>query len=309
MVNYFKMTYRCDPIRLLLIFIMAFSAVLNVEARQTEDAFVRCSISKSEFYCRECVTAVFWLYSTNSDIAYVREVQPAALNNGQFSYITNVSELPRPRTERIKGKEYVAYPIAMSIMAIDKSGKYDLSGAVFNVGYNVPVEHIDPYYGRIRTVQTIEKNLTMKPVHFKVLELPRAEEDFAFSGAVGKFSIDVSLPPGDIIVNEDATVLITLSGEGLIENDVLPEYHDAFGVGNKLKSFTESHEFYFNGKQLVSRKNLECIFVPSEINDCLIGIVRFGYFNPETKSYETAESSPFKVDVKSSAIKVKPVYI
>ena len=123
MVNYFKMTYRCDPVRLLLIFIMAFSAVLNVEARQTDDAFVRCSISKSEFYCRECVTAVFWLYSTNSDIAYVREVQPAALNNGQFSYITNVSELPRARTERIKGKEYVAYPIAMSIMAIDKSGK------------------------------------------------------------------------------------------------------------------------------------------------------------------------------------------
>lgn len=121
--------------------------------------------------------------------------------------------------------------------------------------------------------------------------------------------METIVPKGDIIVNEDASLIIVVKGKGLLGSDILPEYREAFGTGNKLKSFTERTDSFYDGKDIVSEFEMECEFVPTDIKNCEIGVVRFGYFNPETGKYETAESKPVKIDVKSSAVKIAPVYI
>ncbi len=87
--------------------------------------------------------------------------------------------------------------------------------------------------------------MDMKPVDFKVKSLPAAKDTVAFSGAVGKFSVSTVVPRGDIIVNEEASIIVIVKGRGLLGSDILPEYRDAFGEGNKLKSISEQLNTYF----------------------------------------------------------------
>lgn len=278
-------------------------------AKVQPEMFVVWSFNKHEFYCHECVYATVWLYTLDPDISYVNEIESPALNKGSFSRISQVSEISRPRVEKITGVEYTVYPIISYMIAMEVAGKYEIAGGVYQVGIKKPVVYDDPLYGRIRTIETKTENVRMGLTKFEVGNLPPVKEDIPFSGAVGEFRIETFIPAGDIIINDESEVIISVKGHGLIAKDILPEYHDAFGKGNKLKSVSENDNVYFDGREVVSEKELVCEFIPTDINNCEIGIVRFGYFNPKTKKYEVAESKPIHIDVKSSAIKITPQYI
>ncbi len=277
--------------------------------RNTGDMFVRCEFSKTEFYAYESVRATIWLYSTNPEIAYVNEMKSPSLKKGEFSYLSRLSQSPEPRRERIKGIDYYVFPLSSYFFTMRNDGKYQMEGGEYEVGVNIPYVIQDPFYGRMRGMKTHKMRITMLPSAFKVKSLPAMKDDTTFSGAVGEFEVSIIVPEGNIIVNEDASLNIVVKGKGLLGSDLLPEYREAFGNGNKLKSFSERSNSYFDGKDIVSELVMECEFVPTDIKNCEIGIIRFGYFNPMTGKYEVAESEPVKIDVKSSAVRIEPVYI
>lgn len=273
------------------------------------DVIVCCRLEKSEFYINETVRATFWLYSDADDIEYIEQVSPSVLDKGKFDYVTETPDMPRIHKEKIKNKEYTAVPISSHIISIGQPGSYKLSSARYRIGLLYRVYRDAPYRGRFITLEPRSVEIDMRPLSFKVKPLPKVPEDMAFSGAVGVFDVETVIPRGNIIVNEEATALIYVRGSGKLGSEVLPEYHEAFGHGNKLKSFSENtNAFYENGKYM-SELELQCQFVPTDINNCEIGVVKFAYFNPETQKYEIAQSEPIKIDVKSSAVKLKPVYI
>lgn len=274
-----------------------------------DDFFVRCEFSKSEIYCYECVNIVYWLYTTTNDFAYINKVPTPHLKNGNFSFISQMKELPAPKRKEIKGREYAAYPISAYIVAMKDAGTFSIDGDEFEFERNNSVFVEDEYRGLLRKIERTRQLVKMPRAKFKVVSLPKISDDISFSGAVGEFEVQTLLPPGDIIVNEDARVIIVVRGKGLLGSDILPEYREAFGTGNKLKSFEQKDNAYFHGNSIISEKRLECEFVPDNLNNCEIGVVRFCFFNPKTRKYEIVESSPIKIEVKSSAIKVEPYYI
>lgn len=295
--------------RFLVVVISVILSGAYCVAKNDDDVFVKCQFSKTSFFCQECVCATMWLYTVNPDVAYVNEINSPELKKGKFSYISRITDLPRPHREKVNGVDYIAIAISSYMIIMGDAGKYDMTGGKYEVGLNVPVVYDDPFYGRVRTLETRSRILCLPSVEFKVNELPSIAGDFPFSGAVGEFEVEAMIPPGDIIVNEDASVILIVKGKGMLGSDVLPEYREAFGNGNKLKSFTEHNKVFYDGKDIISEKELECEFVPTDINNCEIGVVRFGYFNPSTRRYEIAESEPIRINVKSSAVKIEPKYI
>lgn len=278
-------------------------------ANKENDMFVKCELNKTEFYAHECVCATVWLYSVDGDIAYVNELESPSLKRGEFSHLSRLSQSPKAHKENIRGVDYFVFPLSSYIFTMADGGKYQMINGEFEIGINVPVIYNDPFYGRIRGVETRSHRVQMSPVAFKVKSLPPVQYNMTFSGAVGEFEVKTIVPHGDIIVNEDASLLIVVKGKGLLGSDILPEYREAFGNGNKLKSFTERNDSFFDGKDIVSELEMECEFVPTDIKNCEIGVIRFGYFNPKSGKYEIAESEPVKIDVKSSAVKIAPIYI
>lgn len=264
--------------------------------------FIRCELSESSFYCNQAVTAVIWLYSKDGEISSAEALENPAVERADMTTLSRIDIDVRPRRERIKDEVYLAYPVAAYVLSMKDAGKNKFKPGVFRVGVNVPVVYNDPFYGRIRGVETRTFDVAAEPVSFKVKPLPACDNGESFSGCVGNFSVETVIPKGRIIVNEEATALVVLKGRGIIGNDILPEYREAFGNGTRLKSVSDRTETYFDGEGIYSEKVLECEFIPERRDNCVIGKVRFGYFNPQTERYEMAESEPVELKVDSSTI-------
>lgn len=296
--------------------VLESSTVVNVaeksritEVKDSEDiAFVKCEISNGDIFVGQGIFVTMWLYSKSSNIAYVQEKESPYLKKGEFAYISKVEEMSKPRKEVIKGTEYWVMPIAKYLVMMNVSGKYELKGGIYSIGINMPVVYNDPFFGRVRRYETKSYSLNMQEEKFRVKDLPKVPTDFPFSGAVGEFELE-TLTQSEIIINYESTAVIRLKGKGFIGNDILPEYREAFGQGNKLKSVSHKERAYFDGEDIISVKELECEFIPESRTDCEIGVVRFGYFNPYKSKYEIAESKPVRLKVESSTIKREAIDI
>lgn len=267
-----------------------------------KELFIMPECNKSSLYCNEVGKVIIWLYTTNPNISGYSEDQAVSLENGEFSYIAKIADLPAMSKKVINKKDYYAIPLAMYVFMIKTPGKHKIIGGKYNIAIDEPVIVNDPWYGSITTYRTKMDKLDASSVNIKTNPLPSAKFDNHFSGAIGNYKVEVVIPKGNIIINEPASALIKIEGNGMIGNDTMPDYQSAFGSGCKLKSVSDKNECFYNGHNLMSQKILECEFIPTE-KDCVIGPVEFGFFNPDTQKYIVAKSEPVKVEVKSSTVK------
>lgn len=283
-----------------------FAGLTAFSANRSNDIFIVPECDKSSYYSNETGKLTLWIYTQNPEISGISEVSPVSIPHGGFSYITRVESSQPFRKTKYKGKEYFVAPLAVYAFMIRDHGKYDISGGEYQIGINVPTVVHDPFFGNIRTYKTVMESVTADKVPVKVKKLPSNDKAESFSGAVGSYKVDVIIPSKKIIINEPTTVIIKIEGTGLIGDDTLPDYRSAFSENIKLKSMKEKNDYYYDGNNVISQKILECEVIPTERENCKIGSVEFGYFNPDTGKYEVAGSEPIILDVKSSTVKIEP---
>lgn len=294
--------------RVLFLNLLMFVAVLSVVAEPTarfsaDDFAIECILDAETLYEREAGMVTLTLLSPTQDIAGVAENAPLELNHGEFASVSNVQVLDPPSVRRFRGKRYYAFPLARFVMTVAEKGKYTLQGGAYDVQVAYPVVVRDPFWGNVRTTETKTYRIPVGERSFRVRELPKIGNGEHFSGAVGNFTVRTVVPPGDIIVNEEATAVVEVSGYGTIPEQTLPEYRDAFRGNVKLKSISESRESYIKDGRLVTELRLECTFIPLQREDVRIGEVSFEFFNPRTGDYETVRSLPVEVETKSSVVR------
>lgn len=295
----FRKVFICCALSLLVL----FESAAENNRFSADDFKIECTLDKNSLYEREPGMITVTLLTPTSDIADVVEVAPLELNHGNFASVSNVQVLDHPTKKRINGRDYLAVPVAKYSFTINEKGKYELHNAAYDVKVAYPVIVRDPFWGTVRTTETKSYRISPDKVSFRVRELPGVGDDGHFSGAVGNFSVKTIVPPGDIIVNEEATAIIEITGYGDIPENTLPEYRDAFGENAKLKSVSESRESYIRDGKLVTELRLECSFIPLKRDDVVIGEVSFEFFNPKNGKYETARSAPVEVEIKSSTVR------
>ncbi|MDE6256469.1 MAG: hypothetical protein K2M39_09785 [Muribaculaceae bacterium] len=287
----------------ILLFLFAFSS--PAFAKKKDDIFLAAEISNTSPYQGEAVVLTYKLYSKNGDIKFARRTGETVLDGGKEFYFSKIETDSRGRRERVEGEEYYVFPLESYVLSVDKKGNYTYKGGSFNVGVNYPVVYEDPFWGRRRGYRTETKELQIPSVSFKVKQLPSSPNGFRDVNAVGEFTITTSVPPGDIILEQPARAIITLKGHGLLGEDILPQYADAFsGEDVRLKSMSESRNVYFDGKNIVTELSLDCEFIPLD-KDVEIGSVGFKYFNPVNGKFEEKLSLPVKVKVRSITSKMQ----
>lgn len=311
MIIFNAMNPRLSILSVLLVLV---SVSLNAGSKDglkfdDNDFSLVCELSESTFYQSQPVTVNVVLCSPTPDIAGVRELSPLHLSNGDFSFFSPVRVDSRPYVKEVKGEKVYCFTVASYVMTLPEKGKFRLEGLRLAVGVSYPAMVHDPFWGYVQTSRTEELQLVADPVAFRVRELPAVPDSTLFSGAVGDFSVDVTIPPGNIIVNEEAVAVITVKGSGWLPDDMLPEYRNAFKSPLQLKSISESRNRYVSNGKLISELQLECTFIPTSRDGAFVGAVTFEYFNPSKGKYFTASSSPVDVNVKSSTIRREAVEI
>ena len=281
----------------------SIAAKPNQERYRPSDFMLKCEMQKSTLYESEPVELDIVLYSPTPDIAGVSEISPVSLKSGEFSFFSKVRNAGGQSVVDIKGERYYRFVVESYIVSMARSGKFSVVGPELEVTVSYPVVVRDPFWGRVQTVENVSFPLEADKCDFKVKDLPRVPKNTVYSGAVGDFTITTDVPPGNIIVNEEATAYVTISGEGWLPDSMLPEYRDAFKTGMKLKSISEERNRYVKDGKLVSELRLECTFIPLQREGVEIGEVSFEFFNPNTGKYQTVSSAPVGVTVKSSTVK------
>lgn len=286
-----------------------FFVPFNMYGKKYDDIFIKADISKENPFVDEAIVITYNLYSKFPEIQYAKRASESELKKGTSSFFSPVEVNSRGRRIIMNNEEYFVFPLERYIVSFDSKGTYSYEGGAFDIGLQKTVVYDDPFWGRRRGYKTENVRLEVDEPELKVKNRPSNHNLSITGSSVGNYKITVSLPPGDIILNRPARAIITLKGKGLLDDNILPQYNDAFhGKGIRLKSMSESRNRYFDGNDVVSELILDCEFIPAE-KDVEIGKIYFDFFNSETGKYERVQSEPVRVKVKSIKSEVETTEI
>ncbi|KAF0124768.1 MAG: BatD, partial [Elusimicrobia bacterium] len=128
----------------------------------------------------------------------------------------------------------------------------------------------------------------------KVLPLPDGAPE-GFNGAVGNYIIAASADRKELKTGEALTLAVSVSGKGHLNTITAPALPDtsAFRYYDTASSYSlTKHQDVVGGKKVFTT-----VMIPRAEGRQVIPPVRFSFFNPETKSYQTAETGAIEVNV------------
>ncbi|HCQ16183.1 MAG: hypothetical protein CMI36_07375 [Owenweeksia sp.] len=254
------------------------------------NAFLRVITSKTSVYQGEPLVASYKLYfKTNIS-------RPELLDEPDFTgfYKDNV-DLKRIDTEQdmYQGERYTTGIIRQVVLIPQRSGSIRPGLVEVKIPTQVPSNRRD-FFGR-RVTQTINQTASENFPTINVKPLPEAGKPSGFAGAVGRYTMDVSLSRNELSANESVTLKITIKGEGNLKLlDVpTPEIPNAFEAYDpKFSEKINVGAYGMNGS-----KTFEYLLIPRYGGTYKIPPVEFSYFDPRTERYETIRSEEFEVKV------------
>lgn len=152
----------------------------------------------------------------------------------------------------------------------------------------------DPFggFGLFDSVQTIPVELTAKQSIVEVLPLPTLGKPAGFSGAVGHFQFQVTAEPKEVHPGEPITLQMTIVGEGNYDR-ILPP---ALPADAPFRLFGDAVRQQGNNgvrfEQVISPRDDQVTEVPA---------ISFSYFDSESGSYRTAQSTKIPITVTASS--------
>jgi len=148
----------------------------------------------------------------------------------------------------------------------------------------------DDFFDNYRMVKA---KVVSEPVTINVKDLPNQPGNF--SGAVGKFNITSSIDKINVKSNEAVTLKITVNGSGnltLINPPKLDLPQDFEAYEPKTSDRVVASDNGLNGSI-----TFEYLFIPRFAGNFTIPGVKFVFFNPSSKQYETQTTDAYNIKV------------
>lgn len=151
-------------------------------------------------------------------------------------------------------------------------------------------------FGRVREVAgKRELKLESEPARYEVEPLPRRGRPAGFSGAVGRFTIEARTDATQVNAFDPVEVTITVRGEGLLEDVVLPPWHELpeLTQGFQIASDADPGKSSEDGRAKVFTKT----FRPRSAEVRALPALPLPYYDPEARAYRVAWSEPIPLEV------------
>lgn len=282
----------------------------QIQGVNTEDLFqMRLSVARTNLFLNEMVPLDLKLYIRNG-IRY-RSQMPSIAATG-FSEI----KLPRPveSQEVLNGKSFVVYTFRTLACPI-QLGQVTLGPAQAALDVFVSSGHrpqmpgfndafFESFFGGGGETKRI--TVTSPPVPVRVLPLPEAGKPADFTGAVGRYALDVNANPTTLRTGEPVTLTIRVVGQGNLATLAPPKFTPPEGF--------KSYEPVVKSKQTddmgyTGEKVFEQVIVPLSVRATVIPPVTFSFFDPEAGRYQTLGRRPIQLRVQESPAGTAPVIV
>lgn len=270
----------------------------NIYKGQKRDIFVETFVDKKNVYVNEQITLTFRFYTRINLLS-----QPQYSPPDTTGFITE--DLPPQKSYYtiIDGHRYYVSEIKTALFPVS-SGKFTIGPAMVKCmveDFDIDDFFSDSFFKKFFS-QGKEIVLKSNPIEINVLSLPQPQPKM-FSGNVGNYNIDVSIDKNEIQQNETTFLNIKIYGTGNIKSIVLQKslieeiLGNNFLVYEPISSFDIKKENY-----LVKGSKTFKIPVSAVISGKLqVPEIKFIFFNPQSKKYETVNSKPLEINVLPSS--------
>ncbi len=149
------------------------------------------------------------------------------------------------------------------------------------------------------------QNVTVEsePQTVKVLPLPKENVPVGFCGAVGNFSLAMTVSPTNVSMGDPISVKVQITGRGAMDSVGLPPQNDwqQFKLYPPTSEFQPSDQLGLNGT-----KTFGLTAVPQSMDVTELPPFQFSFFDPEQKGYRTLTQPATPLIVRPSAASLPP---
>lgn len=248
-------------------------------------------VSDATPYLNEGITVVYKLYvSPRISVSNFREVDSPKFSDF-WSQNIEIREL-RPENGEYQGEPYRYVVLKKAVLYPQKTGELELEPLTLSVSVDVPSDRRDIFGSRI--YKTINKTVAAGTRTIDVKPLPEGKPA-GFTGAVGKFSMDVSTTKEKLKASESLEAKVEIRGNGNLNLFELP----ALEVPSSLEMYSperkENVTTTLNGKQgsIIDSYTI----VPTRKGQYPIKPLNFSYFDPQSETYKSLSSQEIVIDV------------
>lgn len=243
----------------------------------------------------------------------VRAFFPQGMRISQISYprligegcvIPQLKEEPTQRQETVKGVPYTTltweteltpvkegeHPLHLEMDAVQIIQQRRTSTSMFGSQSPFGNDLFDDFFGTARKKQL---HVTSTPQLLKAMALPEQGRPADFTGTVGAFEIETAVSPQHAEVGEPLSMTITVSGTGNIDAIEPP----SFPASPDWKVYTPVPLDEDTSGNKSGQKRFEQAIVAKNDTVTALPSLRFSYFNPKTKQYETAVSAALPLTI------------
>ena len=285
------------------------SATTHMNADGT--AFVRLRLAKHELYVGEEIPVDIEVGMRDGFVASLNGLP--TLNGDEFT-LNKLSSEPQKTEESINGQPFTLLTWHSALAAV-KPGALSLTvetpltvrlpnrtrpdaGLLGEAGlddfFNDPV--FQNFFGT-----STEKEITVasKPADFTVLALPSQDRPADFSGAVGHFSLSTDLSDRAAAVGDPVTLRMRVTGTGSFDRVTAPVLQNAA----RWKTYAPTSTFKADdGIGYHGEKTFEEPVIATQAGVQTLPSASFSYFDPSSRHYVQARTSPLTIDVTPAAI-------
>lgn len=150
----------------------------------------------------------------------------------------------------------------------------------------------DPFGGFFNSVQTIPVELVAEQTTVEVLPLPTLGKPAGFSGAVGRFQLQVTAEPKDVHPGDPITLQMTIVGNGNFDRIMPPALPDDAPFRLFGDAVRQQGNNGVRFEQVISPRDGLVTEIPT---------LAFSYFDSESGRYRTVQSPAIPITVTASS--------
>lgn len=251
-----------------------------------QPAFMRLVLPKSEMYLGEPVVAELQV-CFRQDVQHFVNFQITALPAEGFSVGKNASGARR--RVQIGNAVYTLVPIQLALTPV-KTGAQTVGPVTARVTVELAgSRRRDPFFeqfgfGLFGGNEQREVTLVAEAQTARVLPLPTNNVPPGFNGAIGNFTMEVSVGPTNVAAGDPITVRVRVTGRGALDALALPEQP----TWGRFKTYPPTVNVdYTDPLGLQGSKTFEQVVTPQEAGVTELPAFTFSFFDPDARAYRT----------------------
>lgn len=251
-----------------------------------QPAFLRLALPKSEMYLGEPVVAELQVYF-RQDVQHFGNFQILGMPADGFSVGKNA---PGTRRRVQMGSAfYTVVPMQLVFTPV-KTGAQTIGPITARVTVEMSgSRRRDPLFeqfgfGLFGGAEQKDVPLVAEAQTVRVLPLPTNNVPAGFNGAIGDFTLDVSVGPTNVAAGDPITVRVRLTGRGALDALTLPEQP----AWARFKTYPPTVNVdYTDALGLHGSKTFEQVITPQDAGITELPPFSFSFFDPDARTYRT----------------------